>query len=343
MRAVLPSHFVIIVATLSGMLGVVGCEPTAPTVTPNPVGTYPEQCGTNFVGMLRTMNGRSLQGMGASPGTVTRITKGCVEVSNLHLEKGTLVGTLSGLPMRGADFVSTTVTQVDTNGNGSISVISAVDVDLTDPTGETLLYSLKTQRAGDSQLSDVCAVDAMGRSAAVAVPGTWDATGAHQSSTSKFSFGCTSAAIGKCVGMGYRPWAQYAGSSLEGYHQACTRMVRFDYCGDGNAHTIDGTEIDVYDLLGLNTRDASILNPFDAAWSEDGAYCIERQRWTRLSTTNGVSGQALLPGSCLSRYQLAVAESSPIDLLDVCSSRSKTIPRSAVKLDNRSGINVILQ
>ena len=37
--------------------------------------------------------------------------------------------------------------------------------------------------------------------------------------------------------------------SLASYHQACTRMARADYCGDGTSHTQDGTWIEYYDKL----------------------------------------------------------------------------------------------
>ena len=30
-------------------------------------------------------------------------------------------------------------------------------------------------------------------------------------------------------------------------HEACVRMVRADYCGDGRSHTVDGMAIDVWD------------------------------------------------------------------------------------------------
>lgn len=333
----------VIAICLTSSTHVTGCEPTATTSIRSTSPLVPERCGAPLSSLRRSMNGRALQGVSLTSGAVSRVTKDCVEVTDLHLEGSTLVGTLDGQTMRGRDFIGTTVVQVDQNGTSVFAVISDIKTDSNDGTGETLLYSLQSQNPIDGQITDVCAPDAEGNHFAIPVSGTWDASGAHMSSHSQFTFGCTSAAIGKCVRLGYRPWSSVGGVSLAGYHQACTRMVRFDYCGDGKTHTVDGTEIDVYDLLKLNTRDVGLLDPFDAAWSEEGAYCIERQRWTRLSTVDGLTFQALLPTGCLQRFEPTLVESSPVDPLDLCAFRSKTIPRSSVKIDDRSGINVALQ
>lgn len=333
-----------LISALIAGTGGTGCGSLGTTSSTHDSGSdtvLPEQCGQQLTSLRRSMNGRTLQGTSMTSTTVTAATKGCVEIKSLHLEGTALVGTMDGQSLRGADFVGTTVTQVDSAGAQLAAVIAAVEVDARDASGETLLYTLKALH--DGQLVELCAPDLDGKRRAIPVPGTWDGSGAHQSSATQFTFGCTSAAIGKCVRLGYRPWTTHRGVSLAGYHQACTRMIRFDYCGDGGVHTEEGTEIDVYDPLPLNTKDPSLLLTFDAAWSEAGAYCIERQRWIRLSTVDGLTLQALLPSACLSRFELAALEASPVDPLDLCSVRSKSIPRDSVKLDNRSGVNILLR
>lgn len=69
------------------------------------------------------------------------------------------------------------------------------------------------------------------------------------------------------------------GESLWDYHQACVRMIRADYGGDGVAHTRDGTRIDVFDRLGIQrpARDPGNLQ-FEAGWNADGAACVRRAR-----------------------------------------------------------------
>jgi ADYC domain-containing protein len=47
------------------------------------------------------------------------------------------------------------------------------------------------------------------------------------------------------VRFGYKPWREAAGKPRWDYHQACVRMVRADYAGDGIGHTRDGTLIDL--------------------------------------------------------------------------------------------------
>lgn len=98
---------------------------------------------------------------------------------------------------------------------------------------------------------------------------------------------CASGAVGKCARFGYRPWAKGPnGEDLVPYHAACVQMVRADYCGDGVAHTKDGTSIDLYDDLGIQAPgskdDAEYA--FEAGWGPKGALCVARTRWPEIQT-----------------------------------------------------------
>ncbi len=88
------------------------------------------------------------------------------------------------------------------------------------------------------------------------------------------TFACRGAALAKCVEFGYRPWATVGGVSLRDHHQACTRMVRADYCGDGTAHTSEGTPIHVLDELAIQTEDVDVDYVVEAEWGPDGATCL---------------------------------------------------------------------
>lgn len=120
---------------------------------------------------------------------------------------------------------------------------------------------------------------------ALAVAGVWDASGARQEAPGKLTLACETGVIAKCVGWGYKPWARQDGQSLTELHQACTRMARADYCGNGQSHTHEGTLIDFYDRLGVNAAttesspdwDLSRVS-FEAAWAPDGASCLARTR-----------------------------------------------------------------
>lgn len=119
------------------------------------------------------------------------------------------------------------------------------------------------------QGKNVCEGDNQG----IFVPGTWDATGARHESADLVTFACFPGAIAKCVNWGYRPWQEGIDT-----HQACTRMVRADYCGDGASHTRNGTPIDVFDDLGVNAPERADLG-FEAAWGPDGATCVGHTRY----------------------------------------------------------------
>ena len=115
---------------------------------------------------------------------------------------------------------------------------------------------------------------------ALAMPlhGTWDyrsgvpGGGAKTEDPARFTFACMGGAIAKCVLWGYRPWSTYNNVSLSAYHQACTRLVRADYCGDGTSYTQNGNRINLYDPLGIqqDTEDWA----FEAEWDTGGARCI---------------------------------------------------------------------
>ena len=302
----------------------------------------PQDCG-RIMTLRRGINGTSLHGAGMGSGAVSRITLGCADVGEIHLEGSLLVGKLDGRTLRGADFVGATVTTTDASGTSSLAVIAGVESDPQDATGSTNLYRLRGRDPVSGELVDLCAPDHEGQRRAIAVPGRWSASGAREPGVDSVTFGCTSAAIGKCVRLGYRPWQLRNGASLVDAHQACTRMLRFDYCGDGSAHTEEGTEIDVYDRIGINQKGLDPLFLFDAAWTPDGAYCIERQRWLRLSLPDVLTLKTLLPAECLSQFELTVAESSPIDPLDLCAVRRRAFSRSAVLLDSRSPAGIILR
>lgn len=71
-------------------------------------------------------------------------------------------------------------------------------------------------------------------------------------------------------------------------HQACTRMLRGDYCGDGQAHTKNGTMIDLYDTAGIQSSDPDPGMTFEAAWGKDGAVCVSRTRLADVATVAAI-------------------------------------------------------
>ncbi len=88
------------------------------------------------------------------------------------------------------------------------------------------------------------------------------------------TFACRGAALAKCVEFGYVPWKVQNGVSLADHHQACTRMVRADYCGDGKSHTVNGMKIHVLDQVGVQNADTNVKYVVEAEWGPNGAVCL---------------------------------------------------------------------
>lgn len=100
-----------------------------------------------------------------------------------------------------------------------------------------------------------------------------------------FTFACEGRVLAKCVLAGYKPWREMKlcapgqgchKVSLAGHHQACTRALRADYCGDGTSYTEDGVDINMYDNFDIRTD--SLGWSAEAEWSADGALCAVAER-----------------------------------------------------------------
>jgi hypothetical protein len=90
-----------------------------------------------------------------------------------------------------------------------------------------------------------------------------------------FEIVCTSGARGKCVRFGYLPWLS---AEMRDIYDACVRMVRADYCGDGEGTTRDGVPIDLYDDRGIQKPDSDPMQEFEAGWTAAGAVCVRHVR-----------------------------------------------------------------
>lgn len=118
--------------------------------------------------------------------------------------------------------------------------------------------------------------DASGPRYAYALAGIWDhrqgvaGGGAHINDPTKFTFACDGiGAIGKCVNNGYEPWVS---ATLAAHHQACIRLLRGDFCGDGTPHTQNGNRVNLYDGIGVQADTEEWV--FEAEWDENGARCF---------------------------------------------------------------------
>ena len=178
------------------------------------------------------------------------------------------------------------------SGGRTIRVrIASAEPDARDPQGEILLYDFRliTPR-GEEPL---CAPDADGRRLGFPLAGRSDPTGILSSSDgSIFELVCTAGAQGKCARFGYAPWRRAPdGRPMIDWYNACIRLLRGDYCGDGRPFTRDGTLVDIYDHLGAQRSDADPRLSFEAAWGPEGAVCVARTRLPDIIDLDGL-GQA---------------------------------------------------
>jgi len=154
--------------------------------------------------------------------------------------------------------------------------IDGVERDPDSKHSDVWLHSLSAQ-AADGTWQSLCGPGPDGRTQSFPVAGRARLPdGALMpAEAGAFEFTCTGGARGKCVRFGYRPWESAAAADL---FNACVRMVRADYCGDGTATTKDGMLIDVYDDLGIQARDGTPGSGFEAGWTAEGAACVRHVR-----------------------------------------------------------------
>jgi ADYC domain len=193
-----------------------------------------------------------------------------------------------GRQLTGDDLLGTILTFADPGAARRRLRIEAVQPDPKDSSGEIILYRLSIGAVNTDTWEPLCGTDADGLAMGFPLSGTWTPTGEHQPSEQAFSLTCTSGDIAKCVRMGYKPWQSHDGTSLWELHQACTRMLRADYCGDGTPHTRDGTRVEVYDTVGIQSPEPGSGLSFEAAWRADGAVCVHKVRIPEITTLDAV-------------------------------------------------------
>ena len=142
--------------------------------------------------------------------------------------------------------------------------------------------------ADGDRWSRVCPPDAP---AAMPVVGSFGhapdghSNGDHDPSPTRLTFACRAGVAHKCQSWGYRSWRP----DEVPYFQACTRMARADYCGNGHSRTVDHTPINYIDLHGQPLDSLHLLPGFvpEAVWGRGNgkapaALCVARSRWATI-------------------------------------------------------------
>jgi len=180
---------------------------------------------------------------------------------------------------------------------------------------EVMLYQVEYLKASTSQWLPPCMPDPDGDTHAILIAGLWDDAGKWSASRDLFTLACTGSAIGKCARWGYAPWKTVQGRLLRDLHEACTRMVRADYMGDGKTFTRDGTKIAFHDIFGIRSEPIPSGMQFEAGWSPTGAVVVSRTRFLEKRPTDIVcpaKGSCRLNRSDLTREVLLLNYSYPL-------------------------------
>jgi hypothetical protein len=186
----------------------------------------------------------------------------------------------SGRELSSRQLVGAKLTVATTSGTARLR-IDAVDAMQT-PLGPLLLHQFSIERDGAWQ--PYCQADADGGRGAFPIAGRSMPGGGFDNTVSGVEIACTSGALGKCLLLGYLPWAQAPERPMLQLFRACLRMIRADYCGDGRSWTRTGVVIDVFDIFGVHGPDPATTMPLEAAWSPQGADCVEHMRVPELGS-----------------------------------------------------------
>lgn len=223
------------------------------------------------------VNGIEMNGVEMNGVSLNDVTLGGTSVTNVHLDGSTLTGARrDGTVVTGADLVGARLKGWTVSG-----AKVHVRIDGYSQAGDVSSYAASFAYADEDRWQPVCT------SGGEAIPlnGTWNADGSKNSSDSVVTFACAGGALAKCINVGYAPWRSQDGASLAPYHQACTRAIRADYCGDGTSYTQDGNQIGLYDAIGVQ-GDGIAWTP-EAEWNEGGAACL-----------SGLATRATVPVTC---------------------------------------------
>lgn len=207
----------------------------------------------------------------------------------------------SGADLIGTEFHIDVETEDDEGEEIDVGVTIRLDDFYLSPDAEIedmYAYEVSYKADGSDTWGSLCEdADGVGWPAYV-FEGYWDEdTGDFIDEPDTISFACHYGVVAKCALWGYRPWAEAEDCkkknkkgewkkcemvSLRDHHQACTRMARADYCGDGVPWTVNGTQIDIWDDLGPQIQEREAKWDIEGEWTPEGAWClndIRQQGW----------------------------------------------------------------
>lgn len=242
------------------------------------------------------VNGISTNGFQMNGHQIAKISLHGAIMNGAALSLSLRAGELVGLSASGDQLVGENLKNAMLDGWTASDAAVSVRIDDVVATADPEIYEYTIASWNGSAWVNPCGKKGGLPVRALALAGRWDessgtATGGdHIDEPDVFTFACKTGATAKCVGLGYAPWrsvtecngADCHTIAMRDMHQACTRMLRADYCGDGTAHTQNGTLVNVWDNFDIQAPDAELeVNWTDEAeWSPKGAACIQQVRWS---------------------------------------------------------------
>ena len=237
------------------------------------------------------INGAALDGHSVVHASLHGGRKGGVALVEASTSGSELLGRLAdGKHLRGEAFVGVELPGVLEDGSTLPLTIAAV-VRGTSQADRDVFRVVVTYATQDGP-RPLCGVDADGAPiTAIPLLGRPDTAigqpggGGWVHDAEAVTFACDGHVLAKCVDLGYKPWREgkvctkkggCTTVSLAAHHEACSRMLRADFCGDGVSHTVDGVTIGLHDAFGIRV-DATEW-PVEAEWTADGARCAVRPR-----------------------------------------------------------------
>jgi hypothetical protein len=250
------------------------------------------------------LNGEQLNGAGMGVNVAFTSLRGAVLEDGTGVDSVSLAGTAfqgsaGERVLSAADFARARFQAVTFDGSPVELRIASIGQEAP-PDDDVWTYQVELQTA-NGIWSPLCH-DAGGAAVpAIPLAGRWNygrgvaGGGAHIDDPASFTFACKGlGAIAKCAfPIGYKPWKTVQGVSLAPYHQACVRMIRADYCGDGRPWTQNGRRIDVYDGAGIQQSSRPHWF-FEAEWNEGGAACVSKERVLGLRAVLGTVSSCIL-------------------------------------------------
>lgn len=281
---------------------VVLCGACVPDAAPSVGQTEQDMISLNGISLNGvSLNGISLNGTSLNGLSITSVNVNGTSATN----KPVVAGSTTAPPWTTAALVGSTW-NATTSAGGTIKLRIDAATAGTAPNAEAWFYAVSYQTS--TGWSPACGLDAnKAPIQAVAVAGVWGPVGsdqtAYQASTTQFTLACRTKTIAKCFEMGYKPY-----KALGGQLQACVRLLRADYCGNGTAYTLDGTTLNLYDNVGVQTDTQSWLP--EAEWNASGATCINSANDARWQLT-----QSTLPSCMASKKSASCGKSFSVGTL----------------------------